>query len=215
MAKNDIYFVLGSTSPTRLTMLQQIGFNPNEILSTNINETILKEERPKQMSYRLAQEKNFAANEAIKLNTSHWDRELFFKCIVVTCDTVVGKGARMIDKAITDQDVADSMATLSGGQHQVHSTICASIINQDGTIEKTVTKISTTKIKFKKLSALDIQHAVESKNGLNKAGGYSIVGMASAFIFHTTGCTSTVMGFNAHHMRNILLSFGLTPSFNI
>ncbi|HVK79564.1 MAG TPA: Maf family protein, partial [Verrucomicrobiae bacterium] len=53
--------VLASASPRRLALLAQIGVKPDDVVSTDIDETPLKGETPRLLAVRLARAKAEAA----------------------------------------------------------------------------------------------------------------------------------------------------------
>ena len=75
---------LASASPRRLALLKQIGIAPSAVLSTDIDETPLKGERPRQLALRLALLKARKARAEVK--------DVF----VLAADTVVACGRRIL-----------------------------------------------------------------------------------------------------------------------
>ena len=62
--KNEIHFVLGSSSPRRKELLSQIGVFPDKIVSPNIEENVLKKEVPLSYVKRMVEQKmNFCSKE--------------------------------------------------------------------------------------------------------------------------------------------------------
>ena len=77
--------ILASASKARLELLESVGVSPDKILNTNIDETPKKSEKPLDYVSRIALEKN----KAVKKKKSE---------IVLTADTVVALGRRIIQK---------------------------------------------------------------------------------------------------------------------
>ena len=77
--------ILGSASPRRLELLAQIGIVPDEIRSADIDEEPVRREAPRICALRLARSKA----EAIEADASD---------LVLSADTVVAAGARMLAK---------------------------------------------------------------------------------------------------------------------
>ena len=61
---------LASASPRRLALLEQIGLRPDEVIPADIDETPLRDERPRQLASRLALGKGRAARERLGPATS-------------------------------------------------------------------------------------------------------------------------------------------------
>jgi septum formation protein len=85
--------VLASASPRRLALLELIGLKPDLVAPTDIDETPLPKERPRELALRLAIAKARAASAA-------GAGDDFF----VTADTVVACGRRILPKAESETE---------------------------------------------------------------------------------------------------------------
>jgi septum formation protein len=109
--------------------------------------------------------------------------------VVLGADTVVCKGAQVFGKP---GDVAANIAmlrALAGGWHSVLTGVA--LYQRGRLLERTLVK---TRVLFD--SALDdelIAYA-NSSEGLDKAGGYGIQGMAGKFVAALDGCYYNVVG---------------------
>ena len=90
-----VKLVLASGSPRRLALLAQIGIEPDRLMPVSIDETPRKNELPRNLARRLAEEKARAAIALVKT-----DAELA-GALIVTADTVVSVGRRILCKAET------------------------------------------------------------------------------------------------------------------
>ncbi|MFC1659148.1 Maf family protein [Pseudomonadota bacterium] len=180
-------FILASKSPRRIELLKQIGYKPKEIISSNIAETPLKKELPKDFVLRMAVEK--AKDVHSKYPNDY----------VLGADTIVVFGRKILQKAYSDEDVKNFLKALSGRRHRVYTGIC--LISLDSKISK---KIVETIVKFKRLDNLDIKEYTKSKEGLEKAGGYAIQGLGGAFVSWISGSYSNVVGLPLYETRNLL-----------
>ncbi|MEL7482599.1 MAG: Maf family protein, partial [Pseudomonadota bacterium] len=97
--------VLASASPRRWDLLAQIGLTPDDIRPSDIDETPLKSEAPRALAVRLAVQKLEACDH----------RDSF----VVSADTVVALGRRILPKAETSEEARACLELLSGRSHQV------------------------------------------------------------------------------------------------
>ena len=79
-------FLLGSASPRRLDLLNQIGINPDLVDAPNIDETNLKKELPLNYVKRMAIEKSLILQPKYE------------NSIILTADTVVALGRRILPK---------------------------------------------------------------------------------------------------------------------
>jgi septum formation protein len=183
--------ILASASPRRKDLLQQIGIVPDLIDPADIDESPLKNELPRQYAERIAEQKASAA--ALK-HTSDF---------VLGADTVVTTGRRILPKAIDDAEVKKYLKLLSGKQHSVLTAIC--IISPDG---KKSARVVTTKVKFKLLTQNEIDAYIKSGEGIGKAGGYAIQGLAGGFVKAINGSYSSVVGLPLFETKNILTGLG-------
>lgn len=108
---------------------------------------------------------------------------------VLGADTVVCLGARIFGKPATAQDNIAMLRELSGKWHAV---ITAVSLWEKG--EVVAEDIVTTKVLFASLSDAEIEDYVSSGEGLDKAGGYGIQGLAGKFIAAIDGCYYNVVG---------------------
>ena len=58
--------ILASASPRRLALLNQIGIEPEHLIPAHIDETPAKNELPRKLAQRLADEKALAAQHKVK-----------------------------------------------------------------------------------------------------------------------------------------------------
>jgi septum formation protein len=171
--------VLASASPRRLALLAQAGIVPDAVLSTDIDETPKKDELPRIHALRLAAEKARAA-------ASRWNSG---DAYILSADTVVGCGRRILPKPETADGVRSCLALLSGRRHQVITAV--TLIAPGG---RAVTKAALTRVSFRRLSAVEIESYVAGGEGLGKAGGYAIQGRAEIFVKEIAGAYSNVVG---------------------
>jgi septum formation protein len=180
--------ILGSSSNTRITLLEKIGYKPDIIAHPDIDETQLKGELSNKTAMRLAIEK------AKKIST------IYSEDIVISADTVCATGRLQLPKAMTEDQVKFCLNKLSGKRHRVYTGVCGI---RSG---KTISKLGMTTIKFKVLSKEDIDQFISDKEQwYGKAGGYTLAGLAAAFVTMICGDdTSNVLGLPLYYTRNII-----------
>ena len=169
--------VLASASPRRAALLGQAGIVPDAIIAPEIDETLKTGELPRDYARRIAAEKTKA------LASSYDD------AIILAADTVVACGRRILPKAETNQQVEKCLKLLSGRRHRVFTAIALSDL--DGTARM---KIVMTHVAFKRLSDGEITNYLASEEGIGKAGGYAIQGLAECFVRQINGSYSNVVG---------------------
>jgi septum formation protein len=183
--------VLASASPRRRELLARIGVVPDAITPADIDETPLRGEAPRTHAVRLAAEK---ARAGALLRPD---------AMVLAGDTVVGLGARILPKAEDEATARQCLALLSGRRHRVYSGVA--IITPDGVLRKA---LGETVVRFKRLTAAEIDAYMASGEWHGKAGGYAIQGSAEGFCLWLSGSHSGVVGLPLYETRRLLRAAG-------
>jgi septum formation protein len=71
-----------------------------------------------------------------------------------------------------------------------------------------------TRVRFKRLSAREMESYVASAEWRDKAGGYAIQGIAGAFVIKLVGSYSAVVGLPLHETVSLLAGEGYPVHFN-
>src|SRR6188472_2874220 len=195
-------FVLASGSPRRLTLINQIGIEPDELRPADIDEMPLRGELPRACANRLARSKAEAALAAVKL-----DDELIGSYILAA-DTVVAVGRRILPKAELLDEAAQCLRLLSGRNHRVHTAIC--LVTPTESFRQ---RLVETKGGFKRLSDDDIEGYPASGEWRGKAGGYAAQGIAGSFIVKITGSFTNVVGLPLYEATALLSGEGYPIRF--
>ncbi|MFN3627569.1 Maf family protein [Parvibaculum sp.] len=182
--------ILASASPRRLSLLHQIGVEPDEVVASEIDETPLKGELPRLHAARLAREK------AEAVAASHP------AALVLGADTVVACGRRVLPKTETEADARACLSLLSGRAHRVYTAIH---LVAPG---RAMSRISETRVTFKRLSEAEIAAYLESGEWQGKAGGYAIQGRAALFVRALSGSHSAVVGLPLFEVGQLLAGAG-------
>lgn len=190
--RRPVMFVLASASPRRLELLKRIAVTPDLVDPADCDETPHKGERP------LAYAKRIAAEKAEVVAARHAG------AAILSADTVVSVGARILGKAETEADARAFLTLLSGRRHRVHSAV--TLIDATG---KARHRVSTSTLAFKRLSASEIDAYVAGGEWHGKAGGYAVQGYAEAFVRSLSGSHSGVMGLPLFETRALLQAAGI------
>lgn len=192
-------FILGSTSTRRLSLLEQINFCPDHVLSADIDETPTPRELPRAYVARVS---------ALKLHAIQHSNAAFLKdkeYVLLCADTTVAVGRRILGKPANIAEAKQFLMLMSGRRHRVFTCIHVS------THYKTWFRIVETQVQFKQLSCEDTEFYLESQEWQGKAGGYAIQGIAQSFIPKINGSYSNVVGLPLVETRNVLLAAGVKP----
>lgn len=195
--------ILASASPRRLALLNQIGVEPDHLIPADVDETPLKGEIPRKLAARLAHTKALTAQHKAR-QTGIGDNAL-----VLSGDTVVAVGRRILPKAEMLDDAVSSLRFLSGRSHRVYTSIC--LLNAAGHLKRRVVE---TRIRFKRLSNAEIDAYLASGEWEGKAGGYAIQGIAGAFVIKLQGSYHAVMGLPLYETVQLLRGEKYPIEFN-
>ncbi len=181
--------ILASASPRRRELIARLGIELSAIAAADIDETPLKAELPRVYAERMAREKALA----VAGGAAH----------VLAGDTVVALGRRILPKAEDEATARSCLKLMSGRRHRVLSAIALKA--PDGTLRE---RISETIVRFKQLSAAEIDAYIAGGEWHGKAGGYAIQGSAEGLIAWISGSHSGVVGLPLFETRAVLKAAG-------
>lgn len=184
--------ILASSSPRRQELLTQIGVR-YQLAAQNIDETPRAGETPVALVRRLAEEK---ASAALAQNP-------VADIVVLGSDTIVVHDGEILGKPSGRQDALRMLERLSASWHEVHTAVSLCSHDQQSTL------LSTTRVRFRALSAAEAACYWDSGEPEGKAGGYAIQGRAAVFVESIEGSYSGVMGLPLFETAQLLQQFGI------
>lgn len=192
---------LASQSPRRRELLKQIGIHFEPLLlrtdprrAIDVDETPYPDESPEVYVQRVCREKAQFGYDAVK--SRHLQPHP-----VLAADTTVTLDGKIFGKPENAEQAAQMLRALSGREHQVLTAVAIAMGNH---IE---TRLSTSRVRFTKLSEERIKRYLQSHEYADKAGGYAIQGQAAAFVEHLEGSYSGVMGLPLFETTELLQHF--------
>ena len=217
--------ILASASPRRRELLAAVGFN-FDLLPTSVEERRKRGESPREFVARLAFEKADAAR-ATTLQRRNRPHPLPIMPIL-GADTVVVTAGKTLGKPASLSDARRMLRLLSGRRHAVLTGLCllypsikrqrnasahSGLLARGGKVSwhKSV-RISSTTVKFRRLSAAEIADYVASGEPMDKAGAYAIQGRASKFVEWIDGCYFNVVGLPVSLLYEMLLRAQRRPA---
>lgn len=184
--------ILASASPRRLALLASIGITPDAVMPADIDETPLKDELPRPYAVRVALAKAAAAAQTAGADD-----------LILSADTVVACGRRILPKAASTAEVKACLELLSGRRHLVHTAMAARL-----GAGKPRLRVVSTRVSFKRLTPQEIEAYAACGEGIGKAGGYAIQGRAAAFIPAINGSYGAVVGLPLTEAFNLITGLG-------
>ena len=196
MSPTTLY--LASASPRRHELLLQINV-AHEVVdipaAAGEDEPRLKNESPLDYVQRTARDK---ADRAAKWLATQKPDIFNLSAAILTADTTVALGERILGKPRDEADAREILSMLSGKTHLVHTAVvCARG-------EQRWEALSTSEVSFAQLSLDDINAYIATKEPFGKAGAYGIQGDAARFIRALRGSYTGVMGLPLYETSQLL-----------
>ena len=189
-------FILASASARRQTLLARLGVVPDQVVPPNVDESPLKGELPRPYVERLARNKALFVHQQ------------YPEAVVLSADTVVACGRRILPKA-DDYDIAKKcLRLLSGRRHLVMTSIC--LFKPNGQVMQRTVK---TFVYFKRLSQPEIEGYLATNQWTGKAGGYAIQDSAECLVIKIQGSHANIIGLPLYETRNLLIQGGIDCVF--
>ena len=195
--------VLASGSPRRVELLNQAGIEPDILLPAHIDETPTRAEHPRSLAKRLSREK---AEKSAAMLLEQGETS---KSYILAADTVVSVGRRILPKAEALDEANYCLRLLSGRSHHVYTGLC--LITPGGKVRQ---KLVETRVRFKRLSSIELESYLASGEWRGKAGGYAIQGLAGTFIVKLVGSYSNVVGLPLYETTSLLTGEGYNVHFS-
>jgi septum formation protein len=185
------FVYLASASPRRRELLDQLGLR-FDVLPADIDESVRPGEEAAEYVQRLAGEKSHAAWSALPRAGP----------AVLAADTVVCVDREILGKPADEADAIRMLTLLSG---RAHSVLTAVSVRNDS---REVVDLSRSTVRFRAISADQIEDYWRSGEPEGKAGAYAIQGLGAVFIEELHGSYSGVMGLPLYETARILNYFG-------
>jgi septum formation protein len=183
--------VLASSSPRRAQILRDAGFDFT-IQPANVDESLAPGEAVEAYVARIAQAKAHAvAGRALADGTP---------AIVIAADTVVLAGKQILPKPKDADDARRMLRLLNATTHEVLTGLFV-IRAYDGI---SFAHLERTRVEFNRISDLDIDAYIQTKEPFDKAGAYGIQGIGGRFVRKVDGCYFNVMGLPLSRLWEIL-----------
>lgn len=198
----DRSIYLASRSPRRRELLAQIGvrfqvlmFRDKPQTDAELDEAPRAGEAPRAYVERVARAKAQAGWKRL-------EQRNLPRAAVLSADTTVAIGERILGKPADRGDAARMLAELSGHRHDV---LTAVVLKDEARMECAV---SVSEVAFRPLSAEDIRQYVATGECDDKAGAYAIQGRAGQFVAELRGSFSGVMGLPLYETAQLLERMG-------
>jgi septum formation protein len=186
-----VKLILASSSPRRAQILRDAGFDFTT-QPANVDESLAPGEAVEAYVARIAQAKAHAvAGRALADGTP---------AIIIAADTVVLAGKQILPKPKDADDARRMLRLLNATTHEVLTGLFV-IRAYDGI---SFAHLERTRVEFNRISDLDIDAYIQTKEPFDKAGAYGIQGIGGRFVRKVDGCYFNVMGLPLSRLWEIL-----------
>jgi len=182
--------ILASNSPRRKELLSEITKDFSVAAST-VDETNIRETRPEKFA--------LLASELKSKDVGDKNPE----AIVIGADTIVVIDGRILGKPNDINEAKKILSDLSGRSHEVMTGITL----YNGASGKMIASLKTTRVKFKKLSLMDIDDYLQKVDVLDKAGAYAIQEYGEVLVENIVGDRDNVIGLPTGMLRRMIDEF--------
>ena len=184
--------LLSSGSPRRRELLTQL-VDDFEVVSADIDESLLEGESPRDYVIRLSREKALAGY-----------KQCGGRLPVLGSDTIVLLDDEILCKPESRMEARNMLGRLSGRTHEVYSGV-ALVVDSETILEA----INITAVTFAEMPPAWIAAYCQSDEPMDKAGAYAVQGGTGQFISRIEGSYSGVMGLPLFETSQLLRRAGL------
>ena len=192
MYHSGMRLILASASPRRTDLLREAGYL-FEVEPADVDESELAGEPPAAYVVRVA------AMKARAVAARHPGE------MILAADTTVVLDGAMLAKPADDADATRMLGLLSGRTHDVLTGV---VLVRTG---RESSALVGTRVRFRPLTAAEIEWYVASGEPHDKAGAYGVQGLAARFVESVDGSYSNVVGLPVGAVRALLEAEGLAP----
>jgi septum formation protein len=184
--------ILGSTSPRRKSLLEQLG------LKFKIDD------RVKEDNGISGREPSYLVKE-ISLRKAQSIADFYTDAIIIAADTIGVIDGRIIGKPHSSVEAIEMIASLSGKPH----TVITGFTVLDTITHKSISRSVETTVYFKSLTSAEIEAYVKTGEPLDKAGAYAIQGLGAVLVERIEGDYYNVIGLPLHALSEALKELGV------
>lgn len=183
--------ILGSHSPRRQELLSGLGIDFTVDTGNTFEEVFPQDIPHSQVPAVMSEGKSFGFHRPLEQDE-----------ILLTSDTMVLCGSKMMGKPHSPEEAASMLRALSGRWHEVVTAITLRDCNRH------LTESDTARVHFRELTEEEISYYIERYRPFDKAGAYGIqewIGYVG--ITGIEGSFFTIMGLPVHLVYSSLLEF--------
>lgn len=198
LLSNEHPLVLGSGSPRRREILTSLGV-PFVVHKGDANEDVSPGEAVEPYLERVSLAKLVDVAKSLPDELRERAR------VLLVADTSVVLDGEILGKPSDIRDAERMVTRLAGRSHEVRTRFVVATVSADVLHAETV----TTVVEFRPLTEAHVRAYAATGEGTDKAGGYAVQGLGSAFVSRVVGSYSNVVGLPACEVTVALEKLGL------
>lgn len=191
--------ILASSSPRRKELLERLGFTV-KVIPPAVDEVRLENEGPENFVKRMARSKVLAVVERLS-QTLYTDVETGIRRTspsgrtqdarwVIGADTIIVFGDHILGKPKDTAEAAEMLHRLSNNSHRVITGFCIHDLRKN----KEGVQAVATEVRFKRLTATEIEKYIAVGESMDKAGAYAVQGVGAYLVDSIVGSYTNVVG---------------------
>ncbi|MCI9603441.1 MAG: septum formation protein Maf [Ruminococcus sp.] len=194
--------ILGSASPRRKELLEQIGIKFEIVVSdaeehyeSTRSDEIVRElalMKAEQVAEEVKRREKEGVGEDYLLRSETGEARLR-NLLILGADTVVVRDGEILGKPSGAEEAFEMLKSLQGRAHQVYTGVA--VLDFDGNAERhTVSHAEETKVFVHAMTDEEIRSYIAAGESLDKAGAYGVQGRFAAYIDRIEGDYYNVVG---------------------
>ena len=184
--------ILASGSPRRRELLERMGIDNFEIITSDADESVDESLPPSEQVELLSRRKA----DAVAAEVSPDD-------LIIAADTVVAMDGIVLGKPVDEEDAFRMLSALSGVRHHVFTGVTVRMG------DRVLTDHEVTSVDFRTLEAEEVEEYIATGECMDKAGAYGIQGYGCLLVEGIVGDYYNVMGLPVVLLSQMLKQFGV------
>ena len=184
--------ILASGSPRRRELLERMGIEDFEIITSDADESVDESLPPAEQVEVLSRRKA----DAVAAEVSADD-------LIIAADTVVAMDGVVLGKPADEEDAFRMLSALSGVRHHVFTGVTVRMG------DRVLTRHEVTSVDFRTLEPEEVEEYIATGECMDKAGAYGIQGYGCLLVEGIVGDYYNVMGLPVALLARMLKLFGV------
>ena len=184
--------ILASGSPRRRELLERMGIDEFDIITSDADESVDETLPPAEQVEVLSRRKA----DAVAAEVSPDD-------LVIAADTVVALEGTVLGKPTDEEDAFRMLSALSGVRHHVYTGVTVRMG------DRVLTRHEVTAVDFRALEPDEVELYIATGECMDKAGAYGIQGYGCLLVEGIVGDYYNVMGLPVGLLARMLKQFGV------